>query len=241
VGVLAAVFPGICTLCRRRSHRAIDLCRDCEAAFEINKYPCPSCGEPSPLGPAGGGAICGSCLVSPPPWSRTVAPFIYSPPLGTLIEGLKSGNGLRQARALGNLLRSRVRERYADEPLPDALIAVPLTPKRQRNRGFNQAEFLAGAIGRELGLPQIRGRLVRVRDAPPQRSLPRSARMRNVRRAFAVRSKRRGRALPARLALVDDVTTTGATVRSATEALLAAGVEEVDVWVAAKTPTRPGA
>ena len=79
-------------------------------------------------------------------------------------------------------------------------------------------------------LPRLGRHLARVRHAPPQRSLARAARLRNVRGAFRVH-----RTLPARVALIDDVTTTGATVRAATEALLAGGAREVDVWVAAKT------
>ncbi len=229
---LALLFPGICILCRRRSNRDIGLCRECEQAFETNRRACSMCAEPMPAkGESSSGAVCGSCLVAPPPWTLAVAPFAYAPPLASVIEGLKSGNGLLQARILGNLLASFVAARYTHRPLPEALLAMPLARRRQRQRGFNQAELLAGVVGRALALPRLKGRLVRIRDAPPQRSLPRSARLRNVRGAFAM-----SRAIPAgRVALVDDVTTTGATVRAATEALRAAGVEEVHVWVAAKT------
>lgn len=229
-----ALFPGWCVLCRRRSGRDIDLCVECERAFERNERACPVCAAPAPaVSSTDAPGVCGSCLASPPPWTRAVAPFAYSRPLATVVEGLKSGNGLLQARILGTLLAAAVRGRYREEALPAALVAVPLTRQRQRQRGFNQAELLAAVAARELGLRRLRRHLARVRGAPPQRTLARAERLRNVRGAFAVR-----RPLPVRrLALVDDVTTTGATARAAVEALLNAGAEEVDVWVAARTPS----
>ncbi|MDE0189997.1 MAG: ComF family protein [Gammaproteobacteria bacterium] len=180
--------------------------------------------------------------MAPPPWAVTVAPFTYSPPLSRVVEGLKSGNGLREARILGGILAPAIRARYRGDRLPDALVAMPLTRRRRRQRGYNQAELLASVICREIDRPVLRGALVRTRHTPPQRTLPRSARLRNVRGAFDVRRTLRDRvfartaeAMPKRIALVDDVTTTGATVRAASETLRAAGVDEVHVWVAAKT------
>ena len=244
VTVLGALFPGICLLCRRRSRRDVDLCPECEAAVERNERACPVCAEPSPPGSTAG-EICGSCIVAPPPWAVTVAPFTYSPPLSRVVEGLKSGNGLREARILGGMLAPAIQARYrGGAALPDALIAMPLTRRRRRQRGYNQAELLASIIGRVIDRPVLKGKLVRTRHSPPQRTLPRSARLRNVRGAFDVRRTLRERvfarpaeALPKRVALVDDVTTTGATVRAASETLRAAGVDEIHVWVAAKTVT----
>ena len=232
------LFPGICVLCRCRSGRDIGLCRECEQAFEINGDACPRCAEPFT---ANGGAtaatspeeaVCGTCLASPPPWTRTVAPFTYTLPLSRVVLGLKSGNGLREARILGALLLPFVRDRYASGALPSALVPVPMTRRRRWQRGYNQAELLAGVVGRGLRLPQVRNCLVRTGSTPPQRTLPRSARLRNLRGAFRTKRPLANR----HVALVDDVTTTGATVRAAVRALLQGGVAEVDVWAVAKTP-----
>ncbi|MCE2461310.1 MAG: ComF family protein [Pseudomonadales bacterium] len=243
VNVLGALFPGICLLCRRRSGCDVDLCRECEAAFGRNEPACPVCAEPAPPGSTAG-EICGSCIVAPPPWTVTVAPFTYAPPLSRVVEGLKSGNGLREARILGGMLSPAIEARYRDGVVPDALIAMPLTRRRRRQRGYNQAELLAAVVGRAIDRPVLNGRLIRTRDAPPQRTLPRSARLRNVSGAFDVRRTLAQRvfasttgAMPRRVALVDDVTTTGATVRAATQALRDAQVAEVHVWVVAKTST----
>lgn len=228
--LLRLLFPGVCVLCLSRSRRDIDLCRECESAFETNDHACLRCGEPVPG--VALPSVCGTCIATPPPWAETVAPFLYSPPLTTVVEGLKTGNGLIQARILGDLLGRRLATHYRGEQMPEAIVPMPLTRRRRRQRGYNQAELLATVVARRLGLPCRRRSLMRKRDAPPQRSLPRAARLRNVRGAFTMRRPLGVR----RVALLDDVTTTGATVRAAAEALLAGGVEEVHVWVAAKTP-----
>ena len=226
--MLNNLFPGICVLCRSPSRRAIDLCPSCERAFTCNEQACQVCA--APLAVPGSQRVCGRCIATPPPWTRTLAPFTYAQPLTRVIEGLKSGNGLRQARILGALLSASAEAAYDPNELPEALIPVPLTRRRLRQRGFNQAALLARSTARRLGLPNLSGHLARIRNTPPQRSLPRSARLTNVRAAFAVRRPITYR----RIALVDDVSTTGATAHAASTALLASGAEEVHVWVAAK-------
>lgn len=247
LNLLDRLFPGVCVLCGRRSGRDIGLCRECEQAFEIISDACPRCAEPhvavapsvdAARGPAREGArrmeafVCGACLSSPPPWQRTVAPFSYRPPLSRILSSLKSGNGLLEARILGALLAPVVSARYADEPLPTVLVPVPITRKRRWRRGFNQAELLAQVVARAQPTMHVRNCLVRTKDAAPQRTLSRSARLRNVRGAFKVK-----RPLPdLHVALVDDVTTTGATARAAAAALRRGGAARVDVWTVAKTP-----
>ncbi len=226
--MLDNLFPGICVLCRSPSRRAIDLCPSCEGAFTGNERCCRVCA--GPLLASGADRVCGRCIATPPPWTRTLAPFTYAPPFTAVIEGLKSGNGLRQARILGALLSAAAKAAYAATELPDALVPVPLTRRRLRQRGFNQAALLARSTARRLGLPFLPNHLTRVRNAPPQRSLPRRARLTNVRRAFALKRPVTHR----RIALVDDVSTTGATAHAASTVLLAGGAEEVHVWVAAK-------
>lgn len=235
VGLLRTLFPSCCVLCRRRSGRDIDLCAQCEQAFARNERACPVCAEPAPaVASRQEPAVCGSCLAKPPPWTMTVAPFAYSRPLTAVVDGLKSGNGLLQARILGKLLAAAVAARYRQDEMPAALVPMPLTRRRLRQRGFNQADLLARVTARELGLPHLGRHLTRVRGGPPQRSLARGERLRNMRGAFAAHGPLPG----PRLALIDDVTTTGATVHAATLALRAAGAAEVHVWVAAKTPAQ---
>ncbi|MGH9578728.1 MAG: ComF family protein, partial [Terriglobales bacterium] len=104
-----------------------------------------------------------------------------------------------------------------------------------RERGFNPALEIARVVGRKLGVAILRGGASRVRDTGSQSGLKRAARQRNLRGAFAIDRDLRGR----RVAIVDDVLTTGATAQSLARALEAAGAEVCGVWVVARTP-QPG-
>ncbi|HEY5791083.1 MAG TPA: ComF family protein, partial [Gammaproteobacteria bacterium] len=145
-----------------------------------------------------------------------------------LVTGLKFHGQLAGARLLGGLLA----EQLAGDPgpWPQALLPVPLHPRRLRQRGFNQALELARPLARELGLALLPDACVRRRDTAAQSGLERAARRRNVRGAFA---------LPRPLglhhvALVDDVMTTGQTLEALARVLREDGVEQVEVWCVAR-------
>ena len=113
---------------------------------------------------------------------------------------------------------------------PDVLVALPLAPARQRQRGFNQAQEIARRLARLGSVPAVTG-LVRTRDTPAQAALPWKERGRNVRNAFAALPAVAGR----RIAIVDDVMTTGATLIAAASAARRAGARSVEVFVVART------
>jgi ComF family protein len=115
-----------------------------------------------------------------------------------------------------------------------AVVPVPLSRKRRRERGYNQAELVARPVARIARLPLLTGALVKPAERPPQSGLSAAARRRNARAAYQAR-------LPARfegahLLLVDDVFTTGATVEAASAALLGAGAASVDVLTLSRVP-----
>jgi len=116
------------------------------------------------------------------------------------------------------------------KPVPDAVVPVPLHRRRRQNRGFDQAEVLARAVARELGVGWLPG-LERVRDTPPQVGLPADERERNVRGAFAWCSDAPA---PPRVLLVDDVATTGSTLRASAAGVRAAGGRVVSAAVVAR-------
>ena len=187
---------------------------------------CPICANP-----AATTAICGACLRRPPRFSATIAACAYAFPLDRLVQGLKYEHRLSLAEPLGDKLAAEVERRLKPGERPDALVALPLAPARQRERGFNQSMEIARVVSRRTGVPITRG-LVRTGNAPPQAALPWAQRRRNVRGAFACTRSFADR----RIAVVDDVMTTGATLESAARALLHAGAARVDAWVVARTP-----
>src|SRR5262249_21777320 len=123
----------------------------------------------------------------------------------------------------------------APPPHPDALIPIPLHPQRLRERGYNQALELARPLAREFGIDLRPDALVRQRATQAQSELDAAQRRRNLRGAFAVAP---GVEVPAHVALIDDVMTTGTTLREAARTLLHAGALRVDVWALARAPLR---
>ncbi|MGD8958044.1 MAG: ComF family protein [Chromatiaceae bacterium] len=182
-------------------------------------------GEISAPGPA---ILCGDCLSQAPAFDRALAPLLYQFPVDGLVAGFKYHHRLHWGRILGDLLADHLAQNAAP---PGLLLPVPATAARLRERGFNQAAELARRLSLRLGIPWRTGLLLRIREAVHQQGLSGPQRRRNMRGAFACRGR-----LPARVALIDDVITTGATAGAASAALKDAGVEWVEVWAVARTP-----
>jgi ComF family protein len=202
------IMPPRCVLCGGRGRAAcLDLCVGCEADLD-------ACG-------AGGIAI--------PPLSRVHAAFVYRDPLDGLVQSFKYGGQLAIGRVLGTLLGHSVGDRGLHVGV-DLLVPVPLHPRRHAERGFNQSAEIARWAGRPLGLPVNARCVCRVRPTPAQVTLPAAARRLNLESAFAADPGVRG----ARIAVVDDVTTTGSTLAAVARALLEAGATSVDAWCVAR-------
>ncbi len=231
--LLEGLFPSRCVLCGLPSHRALPLCRGCEGDLVPNRPACPRCALPQarPLPP---GIACGACQRRPPPFAAALAPWIYEEQLAFIIGRWKFGGERRLAPLLAHLFLARARGQLYP---PDLLLPTPLHWGRRFRRGFNQAEDLCAALVRG-GLPaKLAGRSLarRSRATPAQSALDASSRERNLRDAFtAIR-----RCDNLRIAIVDDVLTTGATTGALARALLSAGAAHVEVWCLARTPA-PG-
>jgi ComF family protein len=163
----------------------------------------------------------------PPAFGRTHAALAYAFPLDRMIPRLKYHGQLAVAPVLAECLAQVVEH----APRPDRLIAMPLHAQRLRERGFNHASEIARVVARRLGLPLDADSCRRIRDTPPQMGLKHDQRRRNLRGAFACSSEVRGQ----RIALVDDVMTTGTSLDELAKMLRQAGAESVETWVVART------
>jgi len=183
---------------------------------------CDRCDETLPG--AAAPAICGRCLLDPPPFEtlRGAAPYARS--ARSILLAFK----FRGADYLGAHLARVMAERLAP-PEASEIACVPTTARSRRDRGYNPAEVLALALSRRWNIPCARRRLVKLRETEVQSRLPLAGRAANVRRAFRVAGRPADRVL-----LVDDVATSGATARECARRLAEAGARRVDVWCFAR-------
>jgi ComF family protein len=227
--LLRIVLPLRCLLCGDRGSGGRDLCAGCARDLALNAPCCPRCALPLET-PA---PLCGECIEHEPPFAAAWAPFRYEHPLDLLESRFKFRGDLGAGRVLASLMAERAT--IEGPSLPEAIVAVPLHVSRLRERGYNQALELAKPLARALGVPIEPDLLRRTRATAAQTGLDAAARRRNLRDAFAVAGER---AIPSHVALLDDVMTTGATVRECARALRRAGVARVDVWALARAPAR---
>lgn len=198
------------------------MCGACLAALREPPWPrCPRCQFPRGTGRAPG-VTCLECGAWPEALTAALTSAVLEPPADALVHALKYGGWRGLAEPMGRRL-ARIC------PLPDhVIVPVPTTPARARRRGYNQAALLADAYARALGTAPLDG-LVRVREGSSQVSLPPDQRRANVEGAFEVPRAAAAALAGRRVALVDDVLTTGATAGAAAGALERAGARGVIV------------
>lgn len=232
---LDAVLPPQCLSCATPVNAAGALCAPCWAKIVWLGPPhCACCGVPfefDPL-PAGGEALlCGVCLRAPPRFARARAVFRYDDASRGLVLAFKHADRLHGAPAFGRWLARAGAELLSTAEI---IAPVPLHWTRLAWRRYNQAALLARAAASACGVECVPDLLVRVRRTPSQGDMGPAARQRNVRRAFRLSERYRGRTQGRRVVLVDDVFTTGATVDECTRVLLGSGAAAVDVLTLAR-------
>jgi ComF family protein len=213
-----------CLACGEAGQGGLDLCDACRAQLPWNQHACRQCG----IGlMASGPTRCGACLLDPPPFTHAFCPLHYRFPVDCLLPRFKFHGDL----AAGELLATLMQWPLDPADLPHALVPVPLHRSRLRTRGYDQALELARALARGVRVPVVANALVRRRATRPQTELGAVDRQRNMCGAFALRA---GARVPAHVALVDDVMTTGATLAECARVLLQGGVQRVDAWTIAR-------
>jgi len=228
---LGAVLPARCLGCGVVVERPGTLCPACWRTIDFLAPPlCACCGMPFELDP-GEAALCGACLAHRRHFARARAVFRYSEASRRLILGFKHGDRLHGTSAYAAWMARAGAELLADASL---LVPVPLHWTRLFMRRYNQAALLANALAAASGVPCIPDLLLRKRRTPSQGRLNAAERRRNVRGAFAPSAGAGHRIAGARVLLIDDVFTTGATVDACAQVLIESGAAQVDVLALAR-------
>ncbi|RYE07521.1 MAG: ComF family protein [Hyphomicrobiales bacterium] len=224
--VLDQLYPPVCLSCDAPLASADALCANCFRELRPITAPlCPVLGLPFTVS-IGPEARSAEAIADPPPFERARAAVVYNDIARALVGRLKYGDRPELARFCARLMAQAGHELWDGDAV---LVPVPLHRTRQFSRRYNQSNELARALGRLTGLRVAHG-LVRRRKATRQQvGLSASARQRNVAGAFAANAEALARLNGRRLILVDDVVTTGSTVRAVTHALKSAGAGRVDV------------
>lgn len=205
------------------------LCPECTQAMRprTGGY-CPGCGHMSGRenDPP---SLCPECRRTPPPWSRLHFHGTYEGPLRELILGYKFNGGFGYARLLANMAECAFNDN--GEHTPDVIVPVPLHHKRLLWRGFNQSLEMSRILSKKIGKPLLSHTLIRTRNTAPQTRLGREERRDNIKNAFTADQ---ARIRKKHVLLVDDVYTTGSTLRECARTLKRAGAAEINVLVLAR-------
>lgn len=217
-----------CFHCHRRLAIASHgICSKCYKAIEKTDY-CGRCGRNLPENRLG----CGNCLQNEPKWHRLVRVSTYQPPLTQWIHQFKFQKRYYWDNTLARLLLLAVKnaQREHDLNLPEVIMPVPLFWKRHWQRGYNQAQLLAQQLSYWLNIPVDNVSLQRIKHTKPQLNLTASDRLHNVRESFDYQPLKSYQ----RIALVDDVVTTGATLNAICLTLYPYHIPEIQVWTLAR-------
>ncbi len=229
--LLDLVLPPGCLSCGRPVATAGALCSPCWGAIRWIERPyCERLAIPFGY-EIGAGALSAEAIADPPPFGRMRAVCIYGAEAGAIVQGLKYNDRTDLAKPIARMM-ARALGSLADEI--DVVVPVPLHPRRLWQRRFNQSAMIGEALAAAIGRPFAPGLLARIRATRQQVGLKASERARNVEGAFRVPAAAAAAVQGRRVLLVDDVYTTGATVKAATRALKRGGAAAVEVAVFAR-------
>ncbi len=218
------IFPKRCLCCRKFIKEALDLCSFCQESWSALKPSrCTLCLYP--FGEDFQNHLCGDCLAEENGFEKVMALGLYQESLKDLILGFK----FQGRERLGDFFAQRFSEAC---PEADVILPVPLHPKKLRQRGYNQSAVIAKRLSRIRKIAWSPSVLKKIKETLPQSELRGTARRKNLQGAFIVtdREKISGK----RVLLIDDVYTTGTTVREASKQLLKQGAKSVTVFVIAR-------
>lgn len=217
--IIKALYPEVCPNCGKVVNR-IGLCRDCKDSFRVVRDPvCATCGRPVDSESI---YICDDCKNITHHFKRNVSVFEYRGSIKECIYRFKYGN----MRCYSDFFTRVTLRRYGKLLKSwkiDAIIPVPMYSKKQKKRGYNQAEEFARSLSRVTGIKVDTKLLIRRKDTVPMKTLSKQQRYENLKRAFVIENRKDYK----RVLVVDDIFTTGSTLDACARVLKKNGVETV--------------
>lgn len=220
------LFSRHCYLCLRPRLHLFAICRPCLTRLPYIEHRCPKCGIELLTT-----QLCGQCIQAHIPIHQTMPTFRYEGLIKDAVIQLKHHQGLYLTAPLARFMQDQLKMCYATNiKWPLAILAVPLHHKKLSLRGYNQAYALSQQLTHLLNIPDLSHQIIKTQHTTDQSSLPLKQRKKNIKQAFDVLEK-----LPRHVAIVDDVMTTGETVKQLATTLRKHGAKKVDVWCLART------
>jgi len=206
------------------------LCIACHSHLPTTKQTCFVCGLPSTIGDI----PCGTCLKNSPPFDKTISAFHYQAPINDFITQYKYAGKLELLPLMTDYLIHAIERSLSlgssiNTHKPDLLIPIPLHYKKRNKRGFNQSRLIANILFKHFNIPVSGNFITRTRQTQSQASLDANQRKKNLKNAFEIKQT-----LPDRVAIIDDIVTTGATVSELASLALKHGAKHIEVWSLAR-------
>jgi ComF family protein len=216
-----SLLPQLCALCQATSDGDIALCAHC-----LNDLPWHATNSCMQCGLEANNLICGHCMKESPFFDKTHVLFNYAYPVNALLQYYKYSHALHLSQTLGALLGEKLLGKTID-----VIIPMPLHPQRLQERGFNQSLEITKVLSSYANIPFDAHSCERIKNTPSQASLKYKDRIKNIKGAFSCNGQLTGK----RVALIDDVMTTGASLNELAKTVKKHGAIEVSCFVLART------
>jgi ComF family protein len=226
------VIPPRCILCQAIIITPGYVCGECWGKLSLISNPyCDQCGFPFEF-EVDAHMACGPCLKNPPAYGKARSTLVYDDASKSLILKFKHGDGTYLAPAFTDWMFQAGAELFTSA---DFLIPVPLHWQRLIRRRYNQAALLTKGLAHKTKKPALLNALKRIKNTPSQGHLTASEREQNVKNAFTLNPRYTNRLKGKRVLLIDDVLTSGATIKACTKVLLKHEILSVDILTLART------
>lgn len=230
------LISNYCLFCNRQGCSG-KICDHCLSLFQpsLPGKSCIRCAIPLNVDSISTNLECGECQQEPPNFNRCVATYLYNPASAKLVNALKHHGQLSTVPIIAEMMHSSLKKRFINQDLSklaDLIIPVPLHGKSISVRGFNHTNEIAKILSKRLQIPLDNHSCKRIKNTKPQQNLSRNQRKKNLLNAFNCDHSVTGK----RIALIDDVVTTGSTANEVAKTLLNAGALTVEIWCFVRTP-----